>query len=91
MKSSSKFVASLFAGSALASPAFAQLAPPAPIHQSVDQNGVNLFDGNLYVNGPVLSMGQSDPQVSNSISLVATTAGPTTSSQAWTWKALSSP
>ena len=62
MKSSSKFVASLFAGSALASPAFAQLAPPAPIHQSVDQNGVNLFDGNLYVNGPVLSMGQSDPQ-----------------------------
>jgi RHS repeat-associated protein len=43
----------------LAAPAFAQIAP---VRQSVDANGVDLFLGTMNINGPVLSMGQASPQ-----------------------------
>lgn len=47
---------------AVSSPAFAQLAPPPPVRQSVDANGVDLFLGTFNVTGPVLSIGSSSPQ-----------------------------
>lgn len=53
----------LYASTALvACPALAQLAPPAPVRQNVDANGINLFDGQYYVNAPVLSLGQDEVQ-----------------------------
>jgi len=42
--------------------AFAQLAPPAPVRQTVDGNGVDIFSGALYIDGPPISMGGSAPQ-----------------------------
>lgn len=50
--------------SGLAAPAFAQLAAPAPVHQSVDANGVDLFTGALDVDAPGMSMGQGDQGLS---------------------------
>ena len=41
-------------------PAMAQMAAPAPVHQSVDANGVDLFTGALYADAPGMSMGQGD-------------------------------
>ena len=40
----------------------AQLAPPAPVRQSVDGNGVDLFLGTMNVQTPPLTIGQGDPQ-----------------------------
>lgn len=45
-------------------PAIAQLAPPAPVRQSVDKNGVNLFDGKLFVDGPAISLGSGQQGLS---------------------------
>ena len=46
----------------VAMPALAQLVTPAPIRQSVDGNGVDLFLGTVNVDGPKLTLGQEDPQ-----------------------------
>ena len=62
IRHAASLLAAICLAAALPSVALAQLAPPAPVRQSVDQNGVNLFDGALYVNGPALSMGQAEPQ-----------------------------
>ncbi|HEX8300540.1 RHS repeat-associated core domain-containing protein, partial [Sphingomonas sp.] len=43
-------------------PALAQLAPPAPVRQSIDGNGVDLFLGNMNADGPALTMGGAEPQ-----------------------------
>jgi RHS repeat-associated protein len=48
--------------SGLAAPAAAQLAAPAPVRQSIDANGVDLFRGTLNLNAPAVSMGQGAPQ-----------------------------
>ena len=45
-----------------APPAFAQVAAPAPVRQSIDGNGVDLFLGTMNVDGPTLSAGQGEPQ-----------------------------
>lgn len=50
----------LSAGVAL--PAAAQLAPPAPVRQSVDANGVDLFLGTMNVTTPALTIGQDEQQ-----------------------------
>lgn len=50
--------------SGLAAPAFAQTAAPAPVRQSVDANGVDLFAGTMNVDAPVISMGQGDQGLS---------------------------
>lgn len=50
--------------SGLAVPAAAQLAAPAPVRQSVDANGVDLFTGTLNVDAPGISMGQGDQGLS---------------------------
>lgn len=42
----------------LATPAAAQLAAPAPVRQSIDGNGVDLFAGTMNVDAPALSIGQ---------------------------------
>jgi RHS repeat-associated protein len=46
----------------LAAPAGAQLAPPAPVRQNVDGNGVDLFLGTMNVDAPALTIGQGEPQ-----------------------------
>ena len=48
--------------SGLAAPAFAQLVAPAPVRQSVDANGVDLFNGTFDADAPGVSMGQGAPQ-----------------------------
>lgn len=50
------------AGGILAAPAAAQVAPPAPVRSSIDDNGVDLFLGTMNVDSPVLSAGGSGPQ-----------------------------
>ena len=50
--------------SGLAAPAFAQTAAPAPVRQSIDANGVDLFAGTLNVDAPGISMGQGDQGLS---------------------------
>src|SRR4051812_23772315 len=45
---------------ALPSAAFAQLVPPAPVRQSVDENGVDLLRGTVSVDAPALTIGGSD-------------------------------
>jgi YD repeat-containing protein len=55
-------VTTALAGAGLVTPALAQLAPPPPVRQSVDGNGVDLFLGTLNVNAPAISMGGSAPQ-----------------------------
>ncbi len=50
--------------SGLAAPAFAQLAAPAPVRQSVDANGVDLFAGTMNVDAPGISMGKGDQGLS---------------------------
>jgi RHS repeat-associated protein len=61
-----RVLVTLAAGTVLASglvaPALAQLAAPAPVRQSVDGNGVDLFLGTFNVSGPQLSMGAGEPQ-----------------------------
>ncbi|MCA1654753.1 MAG: hypothetical protein LC656_11485, partial [Sphingomonadales bacterium] len=52
----------LLASTAIASPALAQLAPPEPVRQALDANGVDLFNGTLRVTAPALAMGQGEPQ-----------------------------
>ncbi len=47
-----------------AAPAVAQLSPPAPVRQSIDSNGVDLFLGTLNVDAPAISMGQGDQGLS---------------------------
>lgn len=37
--------------------AFAQLAPPAPVRQSIDENGVDLFWGTYNLDAPTISLG----------------------------------
>jgi YD repeat-containing protein len=59
----SRFVRALFAVSLLLagwslSPATAQVAPPAPVRQNVDGNGVDLFLGTFNVEAPSLSGGR---------------------------------
>lgn len=46
----------------IGAPALAQLAPPVPVRQALDANGVDLFNGKLRLTAPALSMGQGDPQ-----------------------------
>ena len=46
----------------VASPALAQLVAPAPVRQSIDANGVDLFNGTFTVTAPALTIGQSAPQ-----------------------------
>ena len=46
------------AGMAATTPAAAQLTAPAPVRQSVDGNGVDLFAGTMNVDAPALSVGQ---------------------------------
>jgi RHS repeat-associated protein len=43
----------------IASPALAQLTPPAPVRQSIDDNGVDLFLGTLNLKTPSLTIGKS--------------------------------
>lgn len=43
--------------SGLIAPAYAQLAPPAPVRQSIDGNGVDLFLGSINISAPAISMG----------------------------------
>jgi len=52
-------LSTILAAGFAASPAAAQLAP---VRQSVDANGVDLFYGTLALKGPALSIGGSDPQ-----------------------------
>ena len=40
-------------------PAQAQTAPPAPVRNNIDANGVNLFDDTYSVDAPSISMGSS--------------------------------
>lgn len=49
-------------GTGFALPAMAQVASPAPVRQSVDANGVDLFLGTMNIDGPTLSAGQAPPQ-----------------------------
>jgi YD repeat-containing protein len=50
-------LSTILAGGVAASPALAQLAP---VRQSVDANGVDLFYGTLAVNGPAISVGSGE-------------------------------
>jgi YD repeat-containing protein len=50
----------LLASTALTTPAAAQLVAPAPVRQSIDANGVDLFLGTMNLNAPALTMGQAD-------------------------------
>ncbi len=56
----------LSAGTILATgvviPVSAQVAPPPPVRQSVDGNGVDLFLGSLAIQGPKLSIGSAAPK-----------------------------
>jgi RHS repeat-associated protein len=45
-----------------AAPAQAQLASPAPVRQSIDENGIDLFYGTVNIDAPALTMGQGSPQ-----------------------------
>jgi len=58
----SMLTTSAIAGTHLVPAARAQVAAPAPVRQSIDANGVDLFLGTMNVDGPVLSAGQSGPQ-----------------------------
>jgi RHS repeat-associated protein len=49
-------------GTGFALPAMAQVSAPAPVRQSVDGNGVDLFLGTINIDGPTLSAGQAPPQ-----------------------------
>ena len=55
-------VCGLLASTAIPSAASAQLAPPAPVRQSIDGNGVDLFLGTANVRTPSLTIGQEEPQ-----------------------------
>ena len=60
MKTTSALLALLLAGtSVIAQTAFAQTVEPAPIRQSVDSNGVDLFLGTLNVSRTDISMGDA--------------------------------
>jgi RHS repeat-associated protein len=48
--------------SGMAMPALAQLAPPAPVRATIDENGVDLFLGSLNIQGPDLLIGSSGQQ-----------------------------
>lgn len=48
----------LVSSTALATPALAQVAAPAPVRNNIDGNGVDLFLGTMNVDGPVLSAGK---------------------------------
>ena len=50
------------AGTGFAMPAMAQVSSPAPVRQSVDANGVDLFLGTMNIDGPTLSAGNAPPQ-----------------------------
>ena len=54
----------LLATTCLTSPAAAQLAAPAPVRQSVDGNGVDLFHGTVSLDTPALTLGQSEQGLS---------------------------
>ena len=56
------FVAATIAVLAAVGPAHGQLATPAPVRQSIDPNGVDLFYGTMNVNAPALTIGGADPQ-----------------------------
>lgn len=45
-------------------PVAAQVAPPAPVRQSIDANGVDLFHGTFQMKGPTLSIGGEDQGLS---------------------------
>ena len=47
----------LLASTALTTPAVAQNAPPAPVRQNVDGNGVDLFLGGFNLDVPLVSIG----------------------------------
>ncbi|GAA0336010.1 hypothetical protein GCM10009087_53080 [Sphingomonas oligophenolica] len=52
-------------GTGFALPAMAQTIPPAPVRQSVDPNGVDLFLGTVNVDGPALTAGAAgSPSIS---------------------------
>ncbi|MFA5965681.1 MAG: RHS repeat-associated core domain-containing protein [Sphingomonas sp.] len=55
-------VSTALVGAGLATPALAQLAPPAPVRQSIDGNGVDLFLGTINIDAPAISMGGAAPQ-----------------------------
>jgi len=62
-----KFVRAFLASTAIvgtgfALPAMAQISSPAPVRQSVDANGVDLFLGTMNIDGPALSAGNAPPQ-----------------------------
>lgn len=44
----------------LATPTLAQLVAPAPVRQSIDANGVDLFQGTFNVDAPSVTIGQGD-------------------------------
>ena len=46
----------------LATQAIAQTVPAPPVRSTIDANGVDLFLGTMNVNGPALTIGQSEPQ-----------------------------
>ena len=48
--------------SGLAAPVCAQLVAPAPVRQSIDANGVDLFAGTMNADAPGVSKGQGAPQ-----------------------------
>ena len=54
--------AALLFSASLTSAARAQLAVPAPIRQTIDANGVDLFLGTMNVDAPALTIGGADPQ-----------------------------
>ena len=56
------FLSALVSSTALATPALAQLAPPPPIRQFVDKNGVDLFQGEMHLDAPAMSMGGKGEQ-----------------------------
>jgi len=45
-----------------AQPAEAQLAPPSPVREAIDENGVDLFNGTLNISAPALTIGQGEDQ-----------------------------
>lgn len=54
------FLCATILAAAASSPALAQLAPPAPVRQTVDKNGVDLFRGTMNVDAPALTIGRQD-------------------------------
>ena len=59
-------VSALLATTTLASPAISQIAPPGPVRDAIDANGVDLFSGRIMLQARGLKIGEPDRGMSYS-------------------------